>query len=73
MWIASEKNRNFNIGDKVRLTEDCENFSGTLVKGTIVTITDIDKITPSRGYSVIDSEGHKVTEIGWCVERCEDA
>lgn len=54
-------NNQFDIGTKVRLSRNIESMSGTLLKGTIVTITGK---TP-HGYNIEDAEGHRMYECGW--------
>lgn len=54
-------NNQFNIGTKVRLFRNIESMSGTLLEGTIVTITG----KTSHGYNIEDSEGHHIYECGW--------
>lgn len=54
-------NNQFDIGTKIRLSRNIESMSGTLLKGTLVTITGK---TP-RGYNIEDSEGHRMYECGW--------
>ena len=35
-----------------------------MTAGSRVKITDID---PMRGYSIVDEEGNRISEIGWII------
>ena len=50
------------IGDCVKTTIVHKSLSGKFTKGSLVKITEIDDV---RGYTIEDSEGHTISEIGW--------
>lgn len=52
----------FKIGQEVILTKKVDSVGGYFEKGTVVTITDIDKL---RGYAFKDSQGNLIIECGW--------
>ena len=56
------KNSQLEIGDWVVTTRNHECMLGTMLKGSVVKIIDID---PIRGYGIEDEEGNRVIEIGW--------
>ena len=59
MWISAKNG--FQVGDRVELTQNISAMSGTMLKGTIVTITDVS----NRGYDIKDDEGHQLIECGF--------
>jgi hypothetical protein len=58
---------NYKIGDKVKTTKLHESCSGIFEIGTEVTIVDIDRVYPSRGYAIEDEQGNRMIEIGWTI------
>lgn len=58
------KNNTHEIGNWVFTKRVHSSMSGTFTIGSKVKIIDID---PIRGYSIEDSEGNKMYEIGWII------
>ena len=62
--MAFIKNYSPKIGDWVKTTRAHSCLLGTMTRGSLVKIIDIDSI---RGYSIEDKEGNQVLEIGWTI------
>ena len=55
------KRSGFEIGDRVRLTRDCEVIKGTFTTGHEFKIVGVTE----RGYDLIDDNGEELIEIGF--------
>lgn len=64
MFIRSKKPTDI-LGKKVKLLRDIKVFAGTFKQGSIVTLSEYDEITPSRGYGIVDEEGNRAIECGF--------
>lgn len=63
--MTLKKNWSPKIGEKVITTEKLSNLSGTLPKGSTVTVIGVDQ----RGYDLQDEDGNKILECGWnCIK-----
>ena len=62
--MAFIKNNSPKIGDLVITKRVHSCLNGTMTRGSLVKIIDIDSM---RGYSIEDEKGNRVREIGWTI------
>lgn len=62
--MAFIKNESPKIGDWTITRISHSACCGTMTAGSRVKITDVD---PMRGYSIVDEEGNRLSEIGWII------
>ena len=62
--MTPTKNESPKIGDWTITRKSHSACCGTMTAGSRVKITDID---PMRGYTIVDEEGNRISEIGWII------
>ena len=62
--MAFIKNESPKIGDWTITQKSHSACCVTMTAGSRVKITDVD---PMRGYSIVDEEGNRLSEIGWII------
>ena len=62
--MAFIKNESPKIGDWTITRISHSACCWTMTAGSRVKITDVD---PMRGYTIVDEEGNRLSEIGWII------